>query len=117
MAAQLITIAKAGEEASGDDDDDIPPYRPPPVGVGVYRPLPIGVLNVFGQAPVKVGHFENVAKLLDAVHAQKILPGRSNTIFATVGNLRDVQSPPVRTLLERLPDELTIIAHEGKSRG
>lgn len=125
MAAQLIAIMAAagtcggksqpesGEEpktpgsttgGSTDIDDIIPPYEP----------LPIGVLNVFGQEPVEVGHFANVAKLLDEVHERKIAPGGSNTIFASVENLADVQSPSVRGKLARLPADLTIVVHPGK---
>jgi hypothetical protein len=114
MPAQLITIATATKKKKKPkkNHDDIPPFRDPPV-----RPLPIGVLSVSGQEPVKVGHFESVAKLLDTVHTKKILPGRSNTIFATVSNLDDLKSRPVQALLDKLPDELTIVAHEGEIRG
>lgn len=131
MPAQLIVVAKATAEKAVDkskpDAEDksgsgaaqvaapkrkpkIPPFRKLPV----YRPLPLHVLKVFGQEPKHLGHFEDVATLLDKVHAQKKLPGGSNTIFGSVGNLDDMQSELVRGKLERLPEALTIIVHEGE---
>jgi hypothetical protein len=136
MPAQLIVVAKATAEKAVDkskpDPEEksgsgaaqvaapkskpkIPPFRKLPFRkLPVYRPLPIHVLKVFGQEPKHLGHFEDVATLLDKVHAQKKLPGGSNTIFGSVGNLDDVQSELVRGKLERLPEALTIVVHEGE---
>jgi hypothetical protein len=96
--------------ASGQADD---PYGP-------YRPVPIGVLNIYGQKPLDIGHFDTVAKVLESLHGKR-LPGGSNTIFASVAHLDekqldDVQLRALHRQLERLPDELTIIVHEGLRR-
>jgi hypothetical protein len=91
-----------------------PVYIKPQVG---FRAAPVGALNVFGQKPLRMGHFADVATLLDEVHARKQLPGGSNTLFASVANLDDMHSPPVRDKLKKLPEQLTIVVHQGKRNG
>lgn len=79
-------------------------------------PVPV-IFTVVGQKAFTVGHFANLSTLLDKVHARKRLPGGSNTMFASVAKLEDLKSPAVHDKLERLPEQLTIIVHEGKPRG
>jgi hypothetical protein len=92
---------------SGTSDDPYGPYWPPS----------IGVLWVYGQGPWDIGHFASVAKLLDSEHFYRGLPGGSNTVFASVDHLDDMRFlDDVKSRLGKLPDELTIIVHEGKRR-
>ena len=105
--------ASESEGTGGGSGTGSDPYGP-------YRPIPIGVLNVYGQKPLDIGHFESVAKVLDSVHSRAGLPGGSNTIFASVRHLEDMRNDvKLRSLhskLEVLPNELTIIVHEEKRR-
>ena len=130
MAAQLVVIAKksAGEEtgaeaekqpekgqksgsaaAGGASTGGADPYGP-------YWPIPVGTLNVYGQKPVHIGHFADMGEMLAAVHSRKGLPGGSNTLFASVGNLHNMRTSKVHEQLAALPDQLTIIVHEAKHR-
>lgn len=125
MPAQLVVIAAAANAGTKTKDEKktsgpegaarVPPARGPKYPP--YRRPPVGVPNILGQTAVRVGHFEDVATLLDQVRAQKPPLGPSNTIFASVKNLGDVQSRSVRSKLAKLPKELTIVVHEGKGHG
>ena len=100
---------KAGKRRKKPDKDKDPPFIQ----------TPVGALVVFGQKPLWMGHFADVATLLDRVHAhaRKQLPGGSNTLFAGVTNLDDVQSSWVQDKLNILPEKLTIVVHEAKRYG
>jgi hypothetical protein len=137
MPAQLIVIAKeAGEGVGGQSEKATKEKKKTPSVVaagegsgggedpyGPYYPIPVRTLNVYGQSPVHIGHFANMTKLLDSVHSRGGLPGGSNTLFASVGDLRGmrssnkVRSSQLQSRLASLPDELTIIVHEAKRRG
>jgi hypothetical protein len=138
MPAQLIVIAKRAGESSGakseqPDKGTKTKKKSGPVATsqgsgggedpyGPYWPIPVRTLSVHGQKPVEIGHFANMTKLLDSVHSRKGLPGGSNTLFASVEDLRGMrslnvmQSKLLHRRLESLPDELTIIVHEAKRR-
>lgn len=136
MAAQLIVIAKQADVETGAKSKKGAkerPKKPGPVAAGEgatgaedpygpYFPIPVRTLNVYGQKPIDIGHFADMTELLDAVHSRGGLPGGSNTLFASVGNLRNmrtsnkVQLDLLRNRLATLPDELTIIVHEAKRR-
>lgn len=128
MPAQFIVVARQAQEKPADkskkDKQEEEKKAAPPAGGGsgsgetIYPPhipIPIGTLNIFGQKPVQIGHFKTVGDLLESVHSWKNLPGGSNTVFATVGNLHDLKIPSVHDRLAKLPSELTIIVHEGKT--
>jgi hypothetical protein len=127
MAAQLIVIAKPSDQETGHKPEKEPEERGKsgstaaggaPIGgkdpYGPYWPIPVGTLNVYGQKPIDIGHFADMAAMLDAVHLRQGLPGGSNTLFASVGSLHNARTPNLHDRLKALPDELTIIVHEAK---
>jgi hypothetical protein len=81
---------------------DIPPWRP----------LPVGTVKVFGQAPNEVGQFDSIPALFHSLHGAGLstkLPGGSNTVFATVKDLGELENSSLRDELAKLPPELTIV--------
>jgi hypothetical protein len=119
MPAQFIVVARQAQQKAnkpkkatpqpGGDSGSEETIYPPPIWI------PIGTMSIFGQEPMQIGHFNTVGGLLEFVHSWKKLPGGSNTVFATVGNLHDLKIPSVHNRLAALPNELTIIVHEGET--
>jgi len=73
-----------------------------------WYPLPTGTFKVFGQKAVHIGHFGSMPVLLKAVKS-KTLPGGSNTFFATVEDIGELDPKSFKKELADLPEELTII--------
>jgi hypothetical protein len=128
MTAQLIVArSRSGGKSKPAQKPDAEPEKDkqeekktaPPAGSGPgpvedpYGPdwIPVGSMNVIGQDPVTIGHYKTVDELLVSEEV-KTLRGGSNTVFATVENLHGLYGPSVRTKLNALPKELTIIVDE-----
>lgn len=99
------TAAPTGGGTGGQE-----PIYPP------YIPIPVGTLAIYGQKPVRVGDFATVKDLVDDIYGWKDLPGRSNTVFATVANMDDLTHPEIHDRIATLPDALTVIVLGGKIR-
>ncbi len=126
MPAQLILLQAATAKADGkppkqkpakrpDDVTAAPkPPAPPKKKFPEHIPLPIGTLIVMGQEPHGVGHFDNLSSLAASLRTKVgSLPGGSNTVFATVGDIADLQSTSLHDSLAKLPDHLTIVVGQG----
>src|ERR1700728_3795819 len=97
-------VAQPAEDQPEADDND--PYGP--------DWIPIGTLSIYGQHPVRIGHFGTVEEVLVSPRV-RALPGGSNTVFATVQNLHGIRGRSLGEQLGKLPNELTIVVHEGES--
>ncbi|HLH91523.1 MAG TPA: hypothetical protein VKX28_23985 [Xanthobacteraceae bacterium] len=119
MPAQVILLdaAAPGSTAEAERDQPVetkPPEEPskPKPKYPKWRPINMATVLVVGQKPHELGHFDSMTALAKAVHDHK-LPGGSNTVFATVKHIRDLNSEMFHATLGKLPDALTIIVRPG----
>jgi hypothetical protein len=104
--AKKLSPKKSKSGAKPKTEDKVPEFPE-------FRPLPIGYA-VYGQLPKRLGHFETIPSLVKSLRASKKLPGGSNTVFATVRDIKGLKSKSFRAGLAKLPDELTIVVRPGE---
>jgi hypothetical protein len=105
------TPVKAPEEIREKPPVEIQPPKRRRKKFSPYHPIPVGLVTVFGKKTFPIGHFDTMSLLMQELEN---LPASRRAVFATVGDIKDLQSKTLRRRLSKLPDELTILVGQEK---